>query len=201
MSPAKARLIQILLESAIPLLGFYLWDWNLYFILLFYMMDMLADESITTLKARDIVKVGRAQWSNTVYWIFASLISMIIAFGAIHFALFWMNSQMDFKAELIRFWTYKELGLEQGYLLLPLVIFAAYQKYKMEFKRTKAYLKIELFGLYLAQLMSYVMIVVFTMLLLAIAALFHPDEQFFVLAIVIVIALYKSPLFSKPKRK
>ena len=37
-------------------LGYFLWDWGLYFIVLFYMIDILVDESIMHLKSYQITK-------------------------------------------------------------------------------------------------------------------------------------------------
>jgi len=194
------KLIQIILESAIPLMGFYLWSWNLYFILLFYMMDMVADECITVLKGRDVIRVGRAQWSKSAFWFIASGFAMMLTFGIIHFFLYVMNPQMNFQAELVRFWTYKELGLEQGYLLMPLVMFAAYQKYNVEYRRVKAYLKIDMTRLFANQLLSHLMIILFSLILFACSFMIDLGEQFFVLSIVSGIALYKLTFSAKPNR-
>jgi hypothetical protein len=35
--------------------------------------------------------------------------------------------------EVIAFWSYKDMGIAQGYLLIPLVIFVGYQRFKTEF--------------------------------------------------------------------
>ena len=48
------KIIQVAADAAIPLMGFFLWDWSLYFILLFYLLDLLASEIIAHLSARKI---------------------------------------------------------------------------------------------------------------------------------------------------
>jgi len=41
MSKKTAIIIQLLGELAIPLLGYFLWNWSLFFILAYYLIDIL----------------------------------------------------------------------------------------------------------------------------------------------------------------
>ena len=53
--------------------------------------------------------------------------------AAIHASVWWMQPEIDFLKELQLFWEYEELGIQQGYILLPLIAYAAYAQYRMSF--------------------------------------------------------------------
>lgn len=126
--------IQILLEAALPILGFFMWNWSLYFILLFYLFDLLANELTVQLKAFQINKYhgGRSR----IDWLKNAIVSLAIlgiSVLFIHIGMRLEHPEIDFIKEAIAFWTYEELGIQQGYLFLPLVFYMAYQEYKMLF--------------------------------------------------------------------
>ena len=52
----QPKYIQILGDAVIPLLGFFVWNWNIYFILLFYLLDLLVKEVVIHFKSNRIVK-------------------------------------------------------------------------------------------------------------------------------------------------
>lgn len=121
-------------DALIPLLGFFVWDWSLYFILLFYFLDLLAREFITHLKTRKIYEDQHL--SNKQKWIRNGVLSallLIVVVGIIHVAMLFISPGIHFPSELYHFWTYEELGIQQGYILLPLVGYAAYIQFKMQF--------------------------------------------------------------------
>lgn len=126
--------IQILLEAALPILGFFTWNWSLYFILLFYLFDLLANEFTVQLKAFQINKYqgGRSR----IEWLKNAIVSLAIlgiSVLFIHIGVRLEHPEIDFIKEAKDFWTYEEFGIQQGYLFLPLVFYMAYQEYKMMF--------------------------------------------------------------------
>lgn len=128
------KYILLVSDAAIPLLGYFFWDWNLYFILLFYAFDLLAREVITHLKSKNIAEAQKL--NVTQKWQKNGAIStglVIIVLGGIHAAMWFISPGIEFQNEFIAFWEYEELGIQQGYILLPLVAYAAYAQYKMEF--------------------------------------------------------------------
>ena len=40
---------------------------------------------------------------------------------------------IDFKKEALAFWFYEDMGIPQGYVFVPLIVFVAIQRYRMEF--------------------------------------------------------------------
>jgi hypothetical protein len=130
----RIQYIQLAGDALIPLLGFYLWDWSLYFILLFYFADLIIGEVFTWVRSEKLRKAreGRMKTQAVIAagfsaaFLVSSILLMNIAIRFLHPDLIIVN-------ELIAFWTYKEMGIEQGYVLLPLLILVSYQQYKLEF--------------------------------------------------------------------
>lgn len=126
--------IQLILEAALPILGFFMWNWSLYFILLFYFFDLLSNELTVQLKSHQINKYQGGKHQKE--WVIRAIMSigiLSLSFLLIHVGMRLLHPEIDFMKEAIAFWTYEELGVQQGYLFLPLVFYMSYQEYKMQF--------------------------------------------------------------------
>ena len=139
------KYIQIIGDAVIPLLGFFVWSWNIYFILLFYLLDLLVKEVVMHFKSNRIVKfqseIGLINTSskNELKFRFLSSILLIFSLFVIHFALVVKDNNFNLLKELIDFWNYKDMGFAQGYILIPLVIVMGFMQYKNEFILPKLY--------------------------------------------------------------
>lgn len=129
--------IQAIGEAVIPLLGYFFFDWNLYFILLFYFIDLFATEVFLNLKVKKIVEFNRGQNINKKPLLLSAISFILILFliGVSHVAIYFILPGIDFYDEFILFMNYEELGvpIPQWMLLFPLVFFGNYQQYKMFF--------------------------------------------------------------------
>lgn len=133
----QPKYILLVSDAFIPLLGLFVWNWSLYFIVLFYLLDLLAREVLTHVKTREIFRVQGLK--NTNKWKrkgAASGLLFLVVVAAIHGAIWWMQPEINFFKELQLFWEYEEFGIQQGYILIPLIIYAAYAQYKMSFLMT-----------------------------------------------------------------
>lgn len=131
------KYIVLISDAVIPLLGFFLWNWSLYFILLFYALDLLAREVITHVKTRIIYEAQHLK--SREKWMRNGVVSAVLLAGVlagVHGAVFFIAPGIDFGKELLAFWNYEEMGIQQGYILLPLVGYAAFMQYRMEFVMT-----------------------------------------------------------------
>ena len=190
MTPQRFKYTQVVLESLIPLLGFFFWDWGLYFILLFYFIDLLADHVMTHLKARKIIAFDRTQMKQWVRGGILSLSVLLIGVVVIHFAVFSIFPRIDFLNELFGFWTYKELGIQQGFILLPLVFLMAYQQFKMDFLRLRKYETISASALWQQKIRAKVVILGFAALVFGVSQFFIFEEWVYVIGIVFFSGLY-----------
>ena len=129
----RIKLIQVLGEIAIPLLGFYLWNWSYYFLMLFYLLDLIANTYFVYLKLHKIVQFQKKKHILSLIFIIknVALLLGIIGIGSAFMISLYPN--FDMLNESIRFLSIKELGISQWIFLFPLVFYAAYLQYKMNF--------------------------------------------------------------------
>lgn len=133
------KYIQLLGDVAIPLLGFFFWHWSLYFIILFYLIDYLGSEIICHVKSKKVVDHAKLKSTE---WLKRGLISfflMLAAVSLIHLAMKTIRPEINFLDEAVKFWNYKDMGIEQGYFLVPLIALVIYMRYKVEFILPKKY--------------------------------------------------------------
>lgn len=196
----KAIYIQLIGDALIPLLGFFLWDWSLYFILLFYLLDLFASEVIILFKTK------RAQGLSTeikrpfrVYsWVL--FLFNVITF---HVGIFLMHPDVNFQTEFVEFIMYEEMGIPQGLILIPLIGFIAYQQYQMEFIRTGLFTQAIAPKLWARHLIDRLNILILA-LILVLVLIFIPVPEIVVLLTVVALSSGYQLLLSfrsKPARK
>lgn len=129
----QQKYIQLFADALLPLLGFFFWHWNLYFIVLFYLIDALGAMVFTHIEADKIQTIQKN--GNQAWLIFGGISTTLffIVLVVIHLLMLKIQPEIQFIKELIAFWQYEDMGFAQGYLLIPLLVFAGYQRYKMEF--------------------------------------------------------------------
>jgi hypothetical protein len=129
--------IQLISDLLIPILGFVFWEWGLYFILLFILFDALTVEVFQHVKSYKILQFTKG---NPINWLrlgTLSGLSFLTFLVVLHIALWRTIPAIDFYAELWKFWSYEDIGIQQGYLLLPILLFAGYTNYKHTFLLTR----------------------------------------------------------------
>ena len=139
----RLKFIQAIGEAVIPLLGFFYFEWSLYFILLFYFIDLVTTEVFIHLKINQILKFQSVR-SYPKKWKLNTLINsllVLIILAGTHFVIALLYPGISFKQEFVDFVMYEEAGIPipQGFILLPIVIFGNYQQYKTMFLRPKLY--------------------------------------------------------------
>lgn len=147
------KLVLIVGEALIPLLGYFFWNWDLYFIFLFMFLDLSAYNILYFFKHRNILKYNRLPDKNfrlLSHLIVLFLLSVLIFFGYTYV----LNAvqQTFYKPEIIRFLKYEDMGFSQGYILLPLIVLTAFVNYKTEFILRKQFEKLEIKTLFMSYL-------------------------------------------------
>ena len=188
---SRMKYFQVFFEALIPLLGFLFWDWGLYFILLYYLLDLFADVVITHLKSK---RITTNQHVSHKIWLKQGLIGGLLFISIIlmiHLAVKSVFVDINFIQEAISFWTYEDMGMEQGYLLIPLVAFASYQQYKIEFVRLKQYEILGIDRLWRGKIIAYGIILVFSVAVILISTFVRFDEAVYIYAIIVITSAYQ----------
>jgi len=137
------KFTQRIAEAILPLLGFYYWDWSWYFILLFYILDVIAKETILHLQANKIYKTQGGE-SNHITWKKLGVKSVgigLFTFVLLHVLQYWRSPDVSLMNEIGLFLSHKEMGIAQGLILLPLIILNVWMQYKQNFLKMNQHLK------------------------------------------------------------
>lgn len=133
MNKNTTIIIQLIGELVIPLLGFFLWDWSLLFILLFYLLENLFFSYFRIETVREIKKqiLKKDQPRNSKI-LFKSLILWLIECVLVHLFILLIYPNQSLPKEWIKFFMYQDLGIPQGIILLPLLYFASKMRMKQD---------------------------------------------------------------------
>lgn len=186
----NVKYLQLITDAIIPLLGYFFWHWNLYFIVLFYLLDYLAYEVFSHVKAR---KVSSLKQDNST-WLKLGIVSIVLFVLNSVLVQITMKSlvpTIDFTKEIIAFWNYKDMGIEQGYFLLPLIVIAGYQRYKMEFLMTGMFQKITIRQIFLKDIQAQLIALGFIALTFGLSYFIVFPEIVYVLGIVLFTGIYQ----------
>lgn len=137
----KQQQFMALGELIIPLMGYYLWNWDLHFILLFYYLDVVASFFLSIAKVRAVSLYRERKWMVqthlTTFLIWYGLILLGLSF--LEIAILAVYPDINLVDSLFEFLTYEEWGIPQGVVLLPLIFLLNWQHYKLVFLRTGEY--------------------------------------------------------------
>jgi len=113
----RVELISALLgEIGIPLAGFFWWNWDLHFILLFFLFDQLG--RLLFLKKR----LNGIQTGNNILG--KQVGQFILDAFFVHLVVFALHPAHNLLHSFWKFLTYTEWGIPQGVVLLPLLYFS-----------------------------------------------------------------------------
>lgn len=189
------KIIQILGDGILPLLGFFYWDWSLYFILLFYFLDLITKEVLLHFKTN---KVKIVQHHNDrsfpKKWMMKGGLSFFIltlSIALIHITIYIIHPDFSATKEIVAFLTYTEMGIPQGIILVPLIVFMSYVQFKNEFIKPKRYHSLKFEFLWKQHFTSNLMILAGAGLGLGISYFIILPEWLFVIAIVLVSGVYQ----------
>jgi hypothetical protein len=183
------KFIQVVADAAIPLMGFFMWEWNIYFILLFYLLDLFATEIIAHLSARKINEY-HAQKQLDLKQPLISLVLFMVSLFVVHVFVAAAVPGIDFKKEALAFWSYEDMGIAQGYILIPLILFVAIQRYRMEFLMRGKFRTIQLFMFWQHHFRMYFMLIGGVGIALGLALILVLPELVYVLAAIASTTLY-----------
>jgi hypothetical protein len=187
----QPKYIRLLGDALIPLLGYFLWDWSLYFILIFYFIDIIINEIVMHFKSKKILEFNPEQIKKD--WIKFGIQSLFLFLPVLfiaHFALSIRPTQIDFWKEFIAFLSYKELGIEQGYVLIPLLVLMGYQSYKLEFIIVRKHLNTSLDFIWKPYLKAQLLLLAFSALGLGILSLINLPDVVILLLIIGISSSY-----------
>ena len=184
--------VKVFGDALLPLLGYFVWDWSVYFILLFYILDTFVGEVLVHLKTKKIKsyseKVVVLSWIQ--YALFSFLL-LTVGLVGMHLSMKLIEPTLDFWKEIYLFLSYEEIGIAQGYVLLPLIVFMGYAQYRNEFIFPKKFQTVPFQYLWRTHIVSRLAICILVIALSSVAYLFQPASWFYIIAIVVATSIYQ----------
>lgn len=184
--------IRIFSSLLIPVLGFWVWDWSLYFILLFYLLDLISSEVVVRLKIKKIKSTVKSEGlkSPSGTYSIVSFLFLALIVVEIHIGMMLYHPAIDLKQEFLAFLSYKELGIPQGIVLIPLIAMMAYTSYKVEFLVPKAYLHLQEKPVWKNHLKEQFVLLSFCVILTLFAVAYQFSEWIVLTIILVVTTVY-----------
>lgn len=187
----KQAYIQLVGDALIPLAGVFFFDWSLYFILLFYCLDLIASEVVSHLKSKKTVEFNGISKKPWLVSGVKSALLLIVSLASIHVAVYAIHPEMNFQQAFIEFMSYEEMGIAQGYILIPFVAFAAYQLYRMDFLMPAKYRTIDLQEIWKPHTTALIIIILAAYITVGVSQLIVFSDLVYVLSIVGVSSMYQ----------
>ncbi len=185
------KIIQVAGDALIPLAGYFWWEWNLYYILLFYLLDYISNEIFLHVKSK---KIQSSQNTPPEIWVKNAIISsflLLFSVLCVHFAMLRISPGIQFTDELLHFWKYKDLGIEQGYLLVPLIFLVGFQRYKMEFVGTAQFNTVKMKELWKQHIIVHFAILAFSCTVIGLSAFTVFPEIVYISALIVASSIFQ----------
>lgn len=143
MTPKKVLLFQTLIEGLIPVLGYFYWNWDASFILLFFLIDWCLFWSLSLLKAkkRILFSENNAEKQLAVKHLGIGFLCILSTSLAVFYILPNIHPHFEWTERIWAFLTYSDMGIQQGIILIPLMILSGYLAYKQQFLLPQLYRK------------------------------------------------------------
>ncbi len=181
--------IQLLADLVLPLIGYYFWGWNVYFILFFFALDLVAQLYFTYLKSRKIVRFQQVNYP--VFLLGSAFLGYLTASILLVIFMPYIVKGSDFYKEFSSFLSYKEMGVPQLILLLPLIFVGGYMNYKVTFLQPKKYTTDNILFLWKDQLINSCALLIGVLLFMGVSFIVDLPATICICSMLLLITLYK----------
>ena len=116
-------------DAALPLLGFLFWDWGFYFIVLFFVFDNVIRSIFLNKRVKNLPSMNVNR-----HFALKGISITFLELCLLHLLVFLTLAPIEFFQEIWAFLSYEELGIAQGVLLIPLLVFNELFRIRNEMK-------------------------------------------------------------------
>lgn len=193
MTQQRLFLIQTLLEAIIPVIGYFEWGWDLSFILLFYLLDALLAFGILLAKGKKRLSHSNNASERTLFakQSVSGLLLFAVAIAGIALSITFLQPELDWWNRIVHFLTYEEWGIQQGYILVPLVVLNGVMVYRQQFLMTARYRTLEMSAITRPFLVQGFVLLGAAGILLGTTALIQFPEEILITAFILGISVYR----------
>jgi hypothetical protein len=143
MTPKRALLFQTLVEGLIPVLGYFYWNWDASFILLFFLIDWCLFWTLSLLKARKRIQFSgnTSEKHLATKHLAIGFLCILSTSLAVFFILPNVHPHFEWTERIWAFLSYSDMGIQQGIILIPLMVLSGYLAYRQQFLLPQLYRK------------------------------------------------------------
>lgn len=167
MKQQQLKFIQAGSDLIIPLLGYFIWNWSLFFIVLFLLLDFVVFAIISFLKDQKVQRFNSHSYHFPFQQLGITLGLFLITLAVMNQGFIWHTSGFKITKATLDFLATKEMGIPQGILLLPLIALGSYMQFKTQFILSKAYEKTSTKTIWKIQHQTNIVVLAATILLVA----------------------------------
>lgn len=141
MTLKQSAIFQTVLEAALPLAGYFFWHWDTSFILLFYLLDWILFLAINSVKAKKRFAFSQLaiEKKQAIRTLLLGTAFLVITCFVVLLTMQLLQPTFNFSERVVAFLRYNDMGIEQGYVLLPLLLLNGISVYKQQFIRPELY--------------------------------------------------------------
>lgn len=167
MKQQQLKFIQAGSDLIIPLLGYFIWNWSLFFIVLFLLLDFVVFTILSFLKDQKVQRFKTQSYQFPMQQLGITLGLFLITLAVMNQGFIWHSSGFNIAQETLDFLATKEMGIPQGILLLPLIALGSYMQFKTQFLLHRAYERTSTQAIWKIQHQTNILVLAATILLVA----------------------------------
>lgn len=193
MTQQRLFLIQTLLEALIPIIGYFEWGWDLSFILLFYLIDWLLAFGILIAKGKKRFSYSRNKPERTLLnnQAIMGFVLLVLACAGIAQSLVFLHPGFNWLQRIVEFMTYEEMGIQQGYVLIPLIVLNGILVYRQQFIMPARYRTMDMKQITQPFIHQGLILLGFSGALLGITALISFPEEVLIALLIVGTSIYR----------
>jgi hypothetical protein len=158
----QEKISSLIGDIGIPIIGFFFWNWSIYFICLFFLLDQVSKEVSGLVRIKAIRQ--RVKLPSRSYVIHAS--SFVLCVLAVHFYVYTLHPKINFLKEMNDFFWFNDMGIAQGFILIPIVLLTERLRYKLNTKLFTDEMHVQHWYFHTTQLSAYFTLFLFMILFL-----------------------------------
>lgn len=185
MRQNQLKFIQAGSDLIIPLLGYFVWNWSLFFIVLFLLIDLFVFAVISFLKDQKIQQHQARTYQFPFKHLGLTLVTFLVILALINQGFRWHTPNFKLLQNTLQFLATKEMGIPQGILLLPLITLGSYMQFKTQFILNRAFEKTSTQAIWKIHHLTNVVVLIATSVLISLIYLFFLPDWVYLLLIAV----------------
>ena len=142
-------------------------------------------------KSNKILQAQGGKWQKNLIPPLLSFVLIVTTVLLVHLNMNCIEQGISFSKEIFDFWSYKDLGIAQGYLLLPILFIVGFQRFKMEFIAQKQYETVSMSGVWGSHLKENSILLALIGLVYGITFFFVFPEIVYLIGLILCTAAYR----------